>query len=648
MRPAPILLGLLCITFTTVACSNETRSTDDSHTVGADSTDARNMLTDSTRTAGDVPVPVDPADSRSTADLTAQDADSAVQADSTTTDTADTATWPDLPDTDEAGATELPCNPGCPAGLECGTLLNDCGNEVTCGKCVPPAVCGHGEDNICAVPTPLPYPAKTAYQIKGIQPDHWPDKNEIAGNGAGSVAMNLVWYGWEPQVKAPPCGENQEEFDGHCFAVSDGVDGEIRDYTDMGVVVTAILYGVPDWARQNIACSPITAGFEVFCAPDDAADYARFAGMLAFRYNGLNGNGRIADFVIHNEVNSNDWFDIGCGQGTPCDKDKWISVYADNYAAAYDAITLQQPFAKVLMSFTHHFDVTFDEPAAPNPTLSVKTFVTEMEKKLGDRDWRVAYHPYAPNLLSPLFSPDDLPKVTYGNIGVIVGWLMAAFPQHPHAWDVELTESGVNSLPPQSSPEAQSDGICRSLYNVVATPGLSNYIYHRMKDHPVEVAAGIGLGLVTDYGDFKPSWVTWALSNRIDLDPPKLSCGFENLPHTRLVRGYKAGRGHWASTRLLPDGFVEEQVYRLHHDQQPGTVMLYECMQGQDSFITTKMDCEGQQPMGPLGFISTEPVNGGVALYRCHSSAAGDHMISPDPNCESYDTEELLGYAQPW
>jgi hypothetical protein len=69
---------------------------------------------------------------------------------------------------------------------------------------------------------------------------------------------------------------------------------------------------------------------------------------------------------------------------------------------------------------------------------------------------------------------------------------------------------------------------------------------------------------------------------------------------------------------------------------------------GGDSFVSTAYDCEGQQPMGPLGSIRTDPFDGGVALYRCYSSAQSDHMISPDPGCESYDTEYLLGYAQPW
>jgi hypothetical protein len=280
--------------------------------------------------------------------------------------------------------------------------------------------------------------------------------------------------------------------------------------------------------------------------------------------------------------------------------------------------------------------------------LSVKWFLTQIAPMLGDREWRVAFHPYPPSLLHAEFSPMDLPRVTYGNIGILLGFLQAQFPNDPHAWDVQLTESGVNSVAPHSTQEAQANGVCDSLYNVLGTPGISNYIYHRMKDHPVETASGLGCGLADENGNLKPAWNTWAMANRIDLNPPQLSCGFENLPYTRLARVYKSGAGHWATTRKPPAGYVEEQVYRLFREEQPGTSLLFECMKASgDSLVSKNASCEGNQPMGPLGWIHDEEFPGSVSLYLC-DSGGGDHMISPDPACEVYETVQLLGYAEPW
>ena len=491
---------------------------------------------------------------------------------------------------------------------------------------------------------PLPYPERGLLGIKGLQPDFWPDKDEIAGNATGGVAMNLVWAFWEPVRQPAPCDDGAVEYDGYCFSVDSAVDADIREWTERGLVVTAVVYGVPEWARQSVACSPAAPGFEIFCAPDDPADYARFAGMLASRYDGRSGNGRVADFVVHNEVNANTWFDIGCGQGSPCDKELWLNTYAENYVAAYDAVLAEQPTAKVFVSLDHHFGSATEDLDAESPLLAGEDVLHAVAAAAGDRDWRVAYHPYPPDLLAPDFGPGDWPKVTYGNLGTLLGWLHLHYPGSVASREVHLTESGVNSISPYSSQAAQAEGVCRSFENVLGTPGIESYIYHRMQDHPHETAAGLGVGLRDYDGGAKQAWSTWALANR---EQPEMQCGFQDLPYVRLVRGYRSGHGHRASTRGLPEGYAHEQSYLLHREEQPDTVMLYECLVGQHTLLTPEGNCEGLHPMGPVGWAWTTEQSGSVALYRCSIGDGVDHFVSPDPACEGQTTERLLGWVLP-
>lgn len=498
-----------------------------------------------------------------------------------------------------------------------------------------------------------PYPSLTAFQLKGLQPDLWPNQAEITGNNTKRVVVNLAWWEWEPEqllvASNQSCPAGYEKYDGHCFKINTLRDNDLRGYSDRGVAVTALVYGAPaGWAISPSCKAP--ADKRNFCAPVNPDDFARFAGMVARRYNGLNGHGRAVDFVIHNEVNTQGWFDTACSPDcSGVAANLWVQTYASNYNKAYDIIKREQGAAKVLVPLTHDFSKSLDNFYAGQGSivLSTQTFMEKFVPLIGGREFRLAYHSYPKDLFSPTFGADDLPYVTFGNIGVLAGWLRKTYPDKPYAWEIQLTENGVNSSPTQ---EAQAKGVCDSFVNVLGTPGIESYIYHRLRDQGDE--GGLATGLRDAAGNPRQAWAKWALANRNDLTPPQLSCGFENLPYVKLTRSLVTARGHWASTRIPPSNSTAEASWKILRDAAPNTRMIYECQVGatgqSHNLLSPDVNCEGLQTLGPVGYFYTTPnaAPGLIPMYRCRVGLGTDHFISPAANCEGTVTESLLGYVK--
>ena len=368
--------------------------------------------------------------------------------------------------------------------------------------------------------------------------------------------------------------------------------------------------------------------------------------LLAKRYNGKNGYGRIVEFVIHNEVNAAEWFNVGCGFGTPCNMENWVSQYASSYISSFDEIRKHQPKAPVLISLEHHFDFTFDLLiSAQSPVMSGKTFIQKLVPKLGGRDWALAYHSYPPSLLHTAFSSGDLPKITFGNINILVGWLMSTYPNTPSAWKVYLTENGINSLAPYATDEQQKIALCQAFQNIINTPFIENFVYHRMKDHPDETKDGLGLGLVNVNNQYKPAWSVWALSNRFDI-PNSLNCGFETLPYLILKVGFKVNYGHWTTIRYMPVGYNVNLRFKIFREYQENTRLIFECKTNdRNNFVSVYMNCENQFHLGPLGYVFTTQQPNTVPLVRCINPNNGDHFVSTNSNCDGFNYEVILGYA---
>ena len=95
-----------------------------------------------------------------------------------------------------------------------------------------------------------------------------------------------------------------------------------------------------------------------------------------------------------------------------------------------------------------------------------------------------------------------------------------------------------------------------------------------------------------------------------------------------------------------------ERQWRLHYEAQPGTVMAYECGDGDAllggtdypaaTYLSTEADCDGAYPMGPVGWIDTAPADGLDPLYTCTD---GDRRATGEAPCRADQPEVLLGYA---
>lgn len=491
----------------------------------------------------------------------------------------------------------------------------------------------------------LPYPPFNPHDIKTVGPDGWNDRDQLLNAGTGGVKFNLLWSQWQPEANLNPNNPNTFTYDGKVWLIASTRDKEIRWYSERGMKVTAVLYGTPAWARPKNTAKfgrkvPIVD--DKFIAPDNPEDFARFAGMLAKRFNGANGNGRIVNFVIQNEVNALDWYNPGCGtDAAPCSIEDRIDSYASIFNLSYDRIIAEQPHAKVMYSFDHHFGQTY---AQAQRYSSAQRFIEELEPKVGDRKWRLAFHSYPPDLFKPAFGPFDYPKITFGNIGILASYLRQRFPDKPYTWDIHLTENGINSSPP-SSEEQMKKQMKVATRNILGTPGIETFYYHRLMDHRQE--GKFTPGLFNSQKKAKQAWQTWSGNNLYNSNPPRLDDGYEVLPYVKLERSVHPTRGHWASTRQAPGGYTTEASFLLLREPADNTTLLFEChdADAKATYISAELSCDGHQNFGPVGYIYNfnNAANTRAPLYSIKLPRA-DYLISKSPN-EGGGEPTLLGFV---
>ena len=65
-----------------------------------------------------------------------------------------------------------------------------------------------------------------------------------------------------------------------------------------------------------------------------------------------------------------------------------------------------------------------------------------------------------------------------------------------------MTENGINAKD-SSMYASQRNYLCQAFKNILGTPGVESFIYHRLVDHEVELRDGLGLALWDVNGRYK-------------------------------------------------------------------------------------------------------------------------------------------------
>lgn len=287
------------------------------------------------------------------------------------------------------------------------------------------------------------------------------------------------------------------------------LDGTIQALSSHDVIVYLILltYESGDQHTNKAMlhpaydhAAPNRLGMFNTATPEGRDWLAAVTEFMAHRWSGPEKKyGRVAGYIIGNEVNSHWWW---CNMGRAP-----MEEFADTYLAAvrlmHGAIRRHSSWARVYVPLDHHWGIRYpagDEQQAFGGREFIDYFA-QQAREGGDCDWHVAYHPYPENLFEPRFwndktalADENTPRITFKNLDVLTRYLShdeLLYNGMPRR--VILSEQGFHTPDGPDGEAIQAAAYCAAYKEVEKLDGIDAFILHRHIDHPHE--GGLRLGL---------------------------------------------------------------------------------------------------------------------------------------------------------
>ena len=210
--------------------------------------------------------------------------------------------------------------------------------------------------------------------------------------------------------------------------------------------------------------------------------------------------GRVAGFIMGNEVNSHWWW-ANMGRVS-------MEAFADDYLRtirlAHTAIRRHSSWARVYLSLEHHWNIRYaaGDERQSFPARSFLDYFARRAREGGDFDWHVAFHPYPEDLFEPRFWNDKTattnvlttPRVTFKNIELLPAYLRRhelRYNGQPRR--IILSEQGFHTPNAVDGEVVQAAAYCYAYKKVEQLEGIDAFILHRHVDNAHE--GGLLLGL---------------------------------------------------------------------------------------------------------------------------------------------------------
>jgi uncharacterized repeat protein (TIGR02543 family) len=346
------------------------------------------------------------------------------------------------------------------------------------------------------------YPFPQASSKKGLQINA-SMLNDVKDLGVKNSAFNIPL---DMIIAAP--GENNYrsgidyEYNGETYWFRKGMvaayDSLFRKLERQDMVVTAIiLLGWRDDLTYLITPSGREEGHNYYnfntSDPDARKQLEATFSFLAERYASDDGNGKVVNWIIGNEINS---FDAWNYAGTRS-LSKYTQLYADSYRLAYNAITSKYSNAKLYVSLDQFWNTS------NSVTFSGREFLEKFStviKESGNIKWNIAYHAYPSPLTNPKFwtnangqsqNTPDSPIISIYNIKVLTDYVKKYYGSGTR---IILSEQGFTSSQPYGE-KVQAAAMAYAYYLSEFNPMIDAFILSRHVDNIAETRTGLNLGL---------------------------------------------------------------------------------------------------------------------------------------------------------